>query len=74
MIMLSIKIFVLISIYFILDVFTQIEHDGTAMDVFESRWVDKTPWPNEPAERCTLSVQRYYIKKDEQEEKFKDEH
>ena len=63
MIMLSIKILVIISIYFILDVFTQIEHDGSAMDVFESRWVDKTPWPNEPAERCTLSVQRYYIKK-----------
>ena len=60
MILLSIKIFVVISIYFIFDVSTQIEHDGSPMDLFESRWVDTD---DEVDERCTLSVQRYYIKK-----------
>ena len=58
-------IFVLLLVVFTLKVLTQIEHDDTPMNLFESRWVDQIPWPNPPPPegKCNLPSQRYYLKK-----------
>ena len=59
------RTFALLLIAFTIKVLPQIEHDGTPMNLFESRWVNQFPWPNPlpPEGRCNLPFQRYYIKK-----------
>ena len=58
-----IRIFAHLLIDFILGVSTQMEHDYTPLNLYESRWVNQLPWPNPPEGRCRLPAERYYIKK-----------
>ena len=57
------NIFVDILVHFITGVLSQVEHDNTPMALYESRWIDYQPWPIAPGDQCSLTVQRYFIKK-----------